>query len=467
MNFNSLPFLIFFAVVYFVYWRVPEKGRNLVILVSSYIFYSFWSWKFSFLLAFLTASNFLLGRKLEAAQEGKTRKRIVTFTICQNFAILGFFKYLGFFQSNLVSSLAKIGISVDFPTLHIVLPLGISFFTFQTTSYIIDVYRQKIPACLSIVNFGSFVAYFPHMAAGPIMPSRILLPQITSAKKPLNGEAKLHALLLIASGLFRKIVIADTIAPSVNRIFSAPDTYGWKSMALATIGFGLQIYGDFSGYSSIARGVSKLLSIDMILNFRQPYFASSITEFWRRWHISLSTWFRDYLYIPLGGNRRSFSRTQINLFMVMVIAGLWHGAAWGFIIWGAIHGVLLVVDKIGKRLFRKHDLSNTTGGKILGWFLTMTSVFIAWIFFRNPDIHAATAVLRKILTLSNGGLETSDLFLIPFMLGLTSVVDMGEIWMQKQDRYRPFLYAFLTGAMILVSFTFRSSEVIPFIYFRF
>ena len=467
MNFNSLPFLIFFVFVYFIYWKISEKFRNLVLLLSSYVFYSFWSWKFAFLLAFLTVSNYFLGRQLDRAQNAKQRKNIVALTIVQNLAILGFFKYLGFFQSNLVSALGKLDINVDFPTISLVLPLGISFFIFQTTSYIIDVYRGKVPACNSLVNFGAFVAYFPHMAAGPIMPARILLPQIALVKRKLDSEAKLHALLLIASGLFRKIVIADTIAPSVNRIFGAPDTYGWKSMTLATIGFGLQIYGDFSGYSSIARGVSKLLSIDMILNFKQPYFASSITEFWRRWHISLSTWFRDYLYIPLGGNRRKFERTLLNLFIVMVLAGMWHGAAWGFLIWGAIHGVLLVLDKVTTRVFAQSKFLTSRAGKASGWFLTMTSVFIAWIFFRNPNFHEASTVLRKIVTLSNGSLETSDILLIPSMLVMTVLIDLGELLLQRRNRYQPFLYSFLAGIMLLVALTFRSSEVTPFIYFRF
>ena len=322
MNFNSLTFLIFFIIVYGIYWKVPERRRNIVLLISSYVFYSFWSWKFLFLLGFLTLSNYSFGKLLHSENRIGIRKRIVRFTIVQNLVILWFFKYLDFFESNLVSLGKKIGITLDFPTLKLVLPLGISFFVFQTSSYVVDIYRNKIPASSSLVEFGIFVAYFPHMAAGPIMPSRILLPQISAPKSKLSQEAKLHAILLIVSGLFRKIVIADTLAPTVNRIFSASDIYGWKSMTLATVGFGLQIYGDFAGYSSIARGISKLLSIEMMLNFKQPYFSTSITDFWRRWHISLSTWFRDYLYIPLGGNRSKFTKTLINLFIVSLVSGM-------------------------------------------------------------------------------------------------------------------------------------------------
>jgi D-alanyl-lipoteichoic acid acyltransferase DltB (MBOAT superfamily) len=343
----------------------------------------------------------------------------------------------------------------------------LSFFIFQTSSYIIDVYRGNLKPEASFINFATFVVYFPHMAAGPIMPARVLIPQIANKKVRPNFDQVQSGLFLIAIGLFRKIVIADTLAPMVNRIFGSPGNFDWKSLIIASIGFGLQIYGDFAGYSAIARGVSRLFGIEMMINFSQPYLATSITDFWRRWHISLSTWFRDYLYIPLGGNKRSKLRTNVNLLIVMIIAGLWHGAAFGFIVWGLLHGIFLVFDKYAARYQLKSE-KLTFILLPLSWILTQSAVFVAWIFFRNPDLSDALSILSSILNRATGTFEISDALLVLSALVASFSLDLSEKFLVPMYQKRSQVAkGMLIGSLLVISLVLKSSTVVPFIYFRF
>jgi len=467
LNFITVTFFIFTLATLLIYWVMKDQFRAPILLVTSYIFYAFWDWRFLSLLMLLTISNYLLTQRLYVSDSLAKKKQILVFCLSINLLVLAVFKYLGFFGEGLSRILELIGLEADLPTISIILPLGLSFFIFQTSSYVIDVYRGNLKPEASFVNFATFVVYFPHMAAGPIMPARVLIPQIASKKVRLNFEQVQSGLFLIAIGLFRKIVIADTLAPMVNRILDSPENFDWKSLIIASIGFGLQIYGDFAGYSAIARGVSRLFGIEMMINFRQPYLATSITDFWRRWHISLSTWFRDYLYIPLGGNKRSKLRTNVNLMVVMTIAGLWHGAAFGFIVWGLLHGIFLVADKY----FSRHVLRSKTITVALlpfGWVFTQSAVFFAWIFFRNPDLSEAVDILSSILNRATGTFEISDALLLLSALVASFTLDLSEkVLAPRYQKRGQITKGLVIGTLLIVSLVLKSSTVVPFIYFRF
>ena len=467
MNFISLEFLIFTVASLSIYWALKDRFRNSLLLIASYIFYCFWDWRFTALLLFLTVSNYYLTRKMHEIELVKVRKYLLTLCLTQNLLILFLFKYFNFFIDGAQKLFDYAGFYLDVPTIKILLPLGLSFFIFQTSSYIIDVFRGTIIPEKSFINFATFVVYFPHMAAGPIMPAKVLLPQISAKKVTPDVEHIQSAIFLIVIGLFRKIVIADTLAPVVNRILGNQSSFDWKSIFLASVGFGLQIYGDFAGYSSIARGVSRLFGIEMMVNFRQPYLATSITDFWRRWHISLSSWFREYLYIPLGGNRGKPYKTYLNLLVVMVIAGLWHGAAFGFLVWGFLHGVFLVADKRFKinRPSNKVLVFTTVS---LGWVTTQVCVFFAWVFFRNPNFADAISVINSLLHRNGGVFEIGDGLLVMSALFVSFSLDLAEVHLGPRLNRSPALFKGLVlGAFLVVIFTMKSSTVIPFIYFRF
>ena len=466
MNFITLGFLIFTLTTLLLYWTLKDRFRTPILLISSYVFYSFWDWRFTSLLLLLTLSNFWLTKRMHSSVLLAEKKKLLVICLSINLSVLAAFKYLGFFSDGLSRILESLGLNPSFPTISIILPLGLSFFIFQTSSYIIDVYRGNLKPEESFINFATFIVYFPHMAAGPIMPARILIPQIASKKIRPNFEQIQSGLFLIAVGLFRKIVIADTLAPMVNRILENPDNFDWKSLVIASIGFGLQIYGDFAGYSAIARGVSRLLGIEMMVNFRQPYLATTVTDFWRRWHISLSTWFRDYLYVPLGGNKKSKLRTNLNLMIVMTIAGLWHGAAFGFVLWGILHGLFLIVDKF----VSKYRVRNKTFMKLtnpLAWVFTQAAVFFAWVFFRNPDTSDAFHLLSSVVYRSGGIFEISDALLLLSALAASFSLDLSEKHLSSLVMKREVIKGLIIGGLLLTAFVLKSSSVVPFIYFRF
>lgn len=466
MNFITLTFLVFTISTLILYWTMKDRYRTPILLISSYVFYSFWDWRFTSLLLLLTISNFWLTKRMQASALLADKKKLLVICLSINLLVLAAFKYLGFFSDGLSRILESLGLDPNLPTISIILPLGLSFFIFQTSSYIIDVHRGNLEPEESFINFATFIVYFPHMAAGPIMPARILIPQIASKKIRPNFEQIQSGLFLIAVGLFRKIVIADTLAPMVNRILDNPDNFDWKSLVIASIGFGLQIYGDFAGYSAIARGVSRLLGIEMMINFRQPYLATTITDFWRRWHISLSTWFRDYLYVPLGGNKRGKLRTNLNLMIVMTIAGLWHGAALGFVLWGILHGLFLIVDKFVTK-YRVKNITFMTLTNPLSWVFTQAAVFFAWVFFRNPDTSNAFHLLSSILQKSTGMFDISDALLLLSALAASFLLDLSERHLSSFVQRSDILKGLIIGGLLLVAFVLKSSTVVPFIYFRF
>ncbi|MCW9037116.1 MBOAT family O-acyltransferase, partial [Altibacter sp.] len=346
MLFNSLDFALFFPVVFLLYWAFAKHltVRNAFLLAASYFFYGWWDWRFLFLIAFSSLVDFFVGKYLYKAT-GNTRRKVLLWTsISVNIGLLAYFKYANFFIESFVDSFRLFGQDLEVAPLQIILPVGISFYTFQTLSYTIDIYKRKLEPTNNALAFFTFVAFFPQLVAGPIERASHLLPQFFKTYKFDYQQVK-SGLLLMAFGLFKKMVIADRAAILVNQVYGDPGSYDGYQLVVATFFFAVQIYCDFSGYSDIAIGIARTMGFDLMKNFDSPYFSKSITEFWRRWHISLSTWFRDYVYIPLGGSRGGTYKTYANLFIVFLVSGLWHGAAFTFVIWGAIHGVIIVLEK--------------------------------------------------------------------------------------------------------------------------
>lgn len=333
MLFNSISYAIFLPIVFSIYWIVPHNIRWIVLLISSYYFYMSWNIQYVLLILFTTLVSYLAALLLERIEENSIKKLLLFITVLICLSILIFFKYFNFFSFNIASFVSFIGIDLDPILLDIILPVGISFYTFQTLSYVIDVYKGDISAERHFGYYATFISFFPQLVAGPIERTRNLLPQIKS-KVEFSYKQATYGLKLISWGLFKKIVIADTLAVYVQPVYKNPYEYNGFALLLGSLFFTIQIYCDFSGYSDIAIGSSKLLGINLMRNFHSPYFSSSIKEFWSRWHISLSTWFRDYLYIPLGGNRSGNIRKYLNIIFTFFISGLWHGANWTFVIWG-------------------------------------------------------------------------------------------------------------------------------------
>jgi len=335
MLFNSIEFAIFFPIVFIVYWLVAKKIvlRNFWLLLTSYVFYGWWDWRFLLLIAFSSLVDYLVGRRLGKATEERERKKLLLLSLGVNLGLLFYFKYTNFFIESFVDSFRLFGSKLELSTLEIILPVGISFYTFQTLSYTIDIYKKKLEPTKNALAFFAFVSFFPQLVAGPIERASHLLPQFYVRHKFNYAQVK-SGCLLILLGLFKKMVIADRAAIYVNSIFNSTETQDGVTYFLASILFAFQIYCDFSGYSDIAIGLGRTMGFDLMKNFDSPYSSKSLTEFWRRWHISLSTWFRDYVYIPLGGSKNGKFRTYFNLFLVFLISGFWHGAALTFIIWG-------------------------------------------------------------------------------------------------------------------------------------
>src|SRR3982751_809052 len=351
--FNSLHFVWFFLVVYALYRVLPHRGQNWLLLVASYYFYAAWDYRFLGLLVASTLVDYTCGLALAAIRDQRRRRAVMWLSIGFNLTLLGFFKYFNFFADNLHVIFGALGWRLDFVMLRVLLPVGISFYTFVTMSYVIDVYRREITPSRNLLDFAVFVAYFPHLVAGPILRATKLLPQIATPRRITSMQIR-EGLWLIAWGFFQKIFVADNLAPIASRVFAPGAHETGINVLLGTYAFAFQIYGDFAGYSNIARGTSKLMGIELIENFRFPYLVRSAQDFWKHWHISLSTWLRDYLYIPLGGSRGSAWRTRRNLLITMVLGGLWHGAAWTFVLWGLYHGVLLIAYRGAERVSALH-----------------------------------------------------------------------------------------------------------------
>ncbi len=398
MLFNSAAFLAFFVGFYAVYLMVRrhKTKRNIWLLAASAVFYGAWDWRFLSLLAISTVVDFSIGRALARTEEAHLRLRWVRLSLLVNLGILGFFKYFGFFADSLGQLLATVGWTLDPITLDVVLPVGISFYTFQTLSYTVDVYRRHIRASESLLDFAVFVSFFPQLVAGPIERAARFLPQVQRVL-PLSPADIEHGIVLFAWGLFKKVVLADRAASIANAAFNDPAQHAGINLALGALAFTLQIYGDFSGYSDMARGLARLLGFDLMVNFKLPYFARNPSDFWERWHISLSSWLRDYLYIPLGGNRGSPSNMYRNLLLTMLLGGLWHGARWNFVLWGAFHGVLLIVYRLWPTSpapqadsLRHFTVPLRQTATMFGWTV------IGWVLFRVESIDHLQTFVRHL-----------------------------------------------------------------------
>ncbi|HNS81803.1 MAG TPA: MBOAT family O-acyltransferase [Kiritimatiellia bacterium] len=410
MSFNSFSYALFLPLVLLVTHVLRRRvaGRNAFLLTASYFFYGSWDWRFLSLIWISTGVDYICGRLLDwkdmdvpiPDEAWPRRKAILLISLLCNLVLLGFFKYYGFFVESAAAFLETIGFRAHLPALNIVLPVGISFYTFQTLSYTIDVYYGKLRAERNLLNFALFVAFFPQLVAGPIERARDLLPQMRMAR-PVALEVFYSGFYLIGWGLFKKVVIADNAAILANDVFAASSPAGLASL-IGVYAFALQIYCDFSGYSDIARGTARCMGFDLMLNFNLPYFAVNPSDFWRRWHISLSTWLRDYLYIPLGGSRRGIRRTYINLMLTMVLGGLWHGAGWTFVCWGIYHGLLLCFHRVFQpgmaRLAAPLEKSFP-----ISWFAARVFLFfhltcISWLLFRAESIGQAWSMFRAVMT---------------------------------------------------------------------
>lgn len=403
MLFNSINFVIFFSVIFIVYWKLPNQKvsfQNILLLFASYFFYACWDWRFLFLLIFSTFLDYYIGIKL--TQRDAPKKFWFWLSIIINLGFLGFFKYFNFFIDSFAHLVATFGLKLDTWTLNIILPIGISFYTFHGLSYIIDIYKGKIKAEKNIVDYSLFVSFFPLLVAGPIERATHLLPQIKESRS-FDYVNAVDGLKQILWGLFKKVVIADGCAEYANMVFNHSADYSGSSIALGTLFFSFQIYGDFSGYSDIALGTARLLGFDLLRNFNFPYFSRDIAEFWRRWHISLTTWFRDYLYIPLGGSHGNQWKQIRNTFIVFIISGLWHGANWTFIFWGILNALyfipLLLTNSNRKNLTIVAEGKTFPSLKEFSQMLiTFCLIVFAWIFFRAENLNHAFECITKIFS---------------------------------------------------------------------
>lgn len=463
MLFNSFAFVYFFVAIYASYVLLRKGAQNKLLLVASYYFYGSWDWRFLLLIWFSSSLDYVVARALHATSDERSRRLLASFSVVVNLGILFTFKYFGFFSESLQQLLQGAGIQVSWTTLHIVLPVGISFYTFQTMSYTLDVYRRQMEPAGSYLDYLLFVSFFPQLVAGPIERASHLLGQVERPRTiTMTGWGEGCWLILL--GYYKKVVLADNLAPFANEIFNAPGEAHGLQVIAGLLAFALQIYGDFSGYSDIARGVARLMGFDLMVNFRMPYFAVNPSDFWRRWHISLSTWLRDYLYIFLGGNRYGKAKTYRNLLLTMLLGGLWHGAAWHFVAWGVYHGGLLVIFKImGWERQVRSPMDHVA--KALAFFpLTL----LGWLLFRANSLGDAGILAHNVLNWNWGGktaLLTVACYAFPlFMLELFQEKS-GNLLVVKS--WHPFVrllvYSYLVVTIVLSGVVGQHA----FIYFQF
>ncbi len=428
MLFNSLPFAVFLPIVFAVYWALHNslRSQNIMLLTASYIFYGWWDARFLSLIVASTVVDYLLGQYLAAATNALKRKLLLTASMIFNLGLLGVFKYYNFFMENFMEIANSVGLHTNPVLLKIALPVGISFYTFQTMSYTIDIYRKQLEPTKDFIAFAAFVGYFPQLVAGPIERASNLLPQM-SKRRYFDYQKAVDGMRQALWGFFKKVVIADAVAPLVDQAFGDPSGFSAIALITGALLFSIQIYCDFSGYSDIAIGISKIFGIDLMQNFRTPYFSRDIAEFWRRWHISLSTWFRDYLYIPLGGSRGSTALKVRNTFAIFIVSGFWHGANWTFIIWGLINALLFLPLLLAKR--NRSNLNDPEISDLHRILLTFSITTIAWIFFRADSLSHATDYLQNIAIWNSG----KSLSIKPTLVVYITLLFLGDWIGRKHD----------------------------------
>ena len=481
MFFNSLDFAIFLPIVFLLYWFVAQKNlklQNALIVVASYVFYGWWDWRFLSLILFSTIVDYAVGQKLRTEEKEFKRKVFLWISIIVNLGFLGFFKYYNFFLENFVNAFSLFGMEIKSNTLNIILPVGISFYTFQTLSYTIDVYRKKLEPTKDFIAFSAFVCFFPQLVAGPIERATNLLPQFYR-KRTFEYHKAVDGMRQILWGLFKKVVIADNCAEFANQIFNNSADMNGSTLVLGAIFFTFQIYCDFSGYSDIAIGTSRLFGFDLKQNFAFPYFSRDIAEFWRRWHISLSTWFRDYLYIPLGGSRGGTIMKIRNTFAIFLVSGFWHGANWTFICWGAINALYFIPLLLSNN--NRNNLNVVAEGKILpslreliAMLTTFSLTVFAWIFFRAENINHAFSYI--------GGVFSSSIISMPEFNGMDNALIILWLmvgflvieWLGRNDKFalekvltNIKLIRILIYIILITSLFLFATNPQDFIYFQF
>ena len=481
MLFNSFEYLIFLPIVFILYWSIkPDKYRwqNVLLIIGSYIFYGFWDYRFLFLLMFSTSLDYFTGLKIFQAQTKKRKKSWLLLSILVNLGFLGFFKYYNFFIDSFSDFLSLWGFQPHIWTLRIILPVGISFYTFHGLSYVLDIYNEKIKPTKNIVDYSLFVSFFPLLVAGPIERATHLLPQLKQPRS-FSYEKATNGLRQILWGLFKKIVIADNCAIVVNKIFENYETLPASNLAIGAILFSFQIYGDFSGYSDIALGSARLLGIELLKNFNFPYFSRDIAEFWRRWHISLTTWFRDYLYIPLGGSRVSKIKVIRNTFIIYLVSGFWHGANWTFILWGFYHAFLFVPLLLMKKNRKNTDIVAEgklfpTLKELFSIILTFILVTFGWIIFRADNISNAFHYIKGIFSPSllsiSEIIKLKNTLMVVFLIMIFIFIE----WLGRKNQFaiedlgikkRYLRYGLYYVIVLMIVILGRESQ--QFIYFQF
>ena len=482
MLFNSIDFVIFLPIVFLLYWFTTKgdlKRQNILLLVSSYYFYACWDWRFMFLLIFSTLLDYVTGIKIYEAKNQSWKKFWLWLSIGINLGFLGVFKYYNFFAESFAEGLSMLGLNANLGSLQIILPVGISFYTFHGLSYVIDIYKNRIQPERNFVNYSVFVSFFPLLVAGPIERATHLLPQILK-KREFNYLKAVDGLRQILWGLFKKVVIADNCAEYANEIFNNSGSYSGSTLVIGALFFTFQIYCDFSGYSDIAIGTARLFGLDLLRNFAFPYFSRDIAEFWRRWHISLSSWFKDYLYIPLGGSKGSLWMKTRNIFIIFIVSGFWHGANWTFIVWGFLNALYIMPSIIFNT--NRHNLDIVAKGKnlpnlkeVMAMVITFSLTVFAWIFFRANNLSHALNYIKEIFSAS--------LFKAPEFDGIKTIVPIIILtvlfltieWFGREEQYaiaklglkwrRPFRYA-MYAVLVTALFWFGGNKQ-EFIYFQF
>lgn len=465
MLFTQIEFYLFFVAVLVASVLITaNRWRKLLLLGASYYFYAYWDWRFAGLLLGCTAINYLLAARMESSSPAG-RRWLVRVSVVVSLGILVFFKYFGFFTESFRAALGLQGEGLDH--WNIILPVGISFYTFQTLSYTIDVYRGHLRPCARFSDFALYVAFFPQLVAGPIVRASEFLPQL-ERPVPLTFARAFSGFQQFVFGLFKKVFIADRLALFVDPAFENWEALGGVTLWLVIFAYALQIYCDFSGYSDMAIGAARILGYDFSKNFDHPYLATSIQDFWRRWHISLSSWLRDYLYIPLGGNRRGKARTYVNLMATMLLGGLWHGANWTFVVWGAIHGAALCLDRAITGRREGGTQGNSGAGKMLGWATTLLIVMIAWVFFRSPDFDSAGGILTRMFTLTDG-VAWYHPFALGALAGMGAYHGLLALGWENRLRLEPdsIVAPAVLFTMIWLVIAYYPSGFQPFIYFQF
>lgn len=476
MLFNSAEYWIFFPIFFVFFWLSRGQLRLGVALIGSYIFYAWWDWRFLGLIVLLTVANFWLGLAIDRTDEIRTKKRYLVASIALSLGVLCFFKYFNFFADSATGLLRASGLPVSKIHMDVVLPIGISFYTFQAMSYIIDLYRKEILVERSLLRFATFKAFFPQLVAGPIVRATDFLPQLQRDSE-FSWEQFVEGCCIVMWGFVLKAVLADSIAPVIDYRFAAPESRSAISLAIGAVLYAFQIYGDFAGYSLIAIGTALTLGYRFNRNFDRPYFAASFSDFWKRWHISLSSWLRDYLYIPMGGNRGGAASTQRNLLATMLLGGLWHGAAWTFVVWGALHGLFLIVQRLVGDTWRQLRTATPVplsfGLYVIQVIFVFSLVCLAWVFFRAQTFDDAWTVVRRIFLEGNWSFssveqrfEVVKALVLVFLLVCVEAVSFRVNWVEFR-RTRPWatgIFLVSCAYSLVLLGTFGSNA---FIYFQF